>query len=163
MNEHGQLKEETLHLIREVEDNPSLNQRLLSQRLNISLGKTNYLLKELIKKGIIKVVTFSTDPGKARKLRYVLTQEQTIKISTVSAYWLVDGKGRWIDNVFIERFWRTLKYDEVYLHAYENGRQARQQIGEFITLYNTGIPHSALGQRTPDSVYYKKSENQNAA
>ncbi len=74
MNEHS-FKEETLHLIREVEENPALNQRLLSQRLNISLGKTNYLLKELVKKGIIKVINFSTNPEKARKLKYMLTQK----------------------------------------------------------------------------------------
>ena len=73
MNEHNEFKEETLHLIREVEGDPSLNQRLLSQRLNISLGKTNYLLKELVKKGIIKLVSFSTNPEKAKKLKYVLT------------------------------------------------------------------------------------------
>ena len=54
MNEHNDFKEEALYLIREVEENPALNQRFLSQRLNISLGKTNYLLKELIKKGFIK-------------------------------------------------------------------------------------------------------------
>lgn len=73
MNEHNSPKEETLHLIREVEHNPALNQRLLSQKLNISLGKTNYLIKELVKKGVIKVVGFSTNPGKAKKIKYVLT------------------------------------------------------------------------------------------
>lgn len=75
MNEHMPHKEETLHIMREVEENPSLNQRLLSQRLNISLGKTNYLLKELTKKGIIKIMNFSTNPDKARKIKYVLTQK----------------------------------------------------------------------------------------
>ena len=75
MNEHNVFKEETLHLIREVEGNPTLNQRFLSQRLNISLGKINYLLKELVKKGIIKVASFTTNPEKARKLQYVLTQK----------------------------------------------------------------------------------------
>ena len=73
MNEHDSLKEETLHVIREVDENPSLNQRLLSKRLNISLGKTNYLLKELAKKGMIEIVNFSTNPGKAKKLKYILT------------------------------------------------------------------------------------------
>lgn len=72
MNEHN-FKEEVLYLIRELEDNPSLNQRFLSQRLNISLGKTNYLLKELTKKGIIKIVNFSTNPQKTNKLKYILT------------------------------------------------------------------------------------------
>jgi EPS-associated MarR family transcriptional regulator len=68
-------KEESLHIMREVETTAHLNQRILSQKLNISLGKTNYLLKELIKKGMVKAVNFSKEPGKARKLKYVLTQK----------------------------------------------------------------------------------------
>lgn len=75
MNEHNQFKEDSLRVIREIEENPSLNQRLLSQKLSISLGKTNYLLKELVKKGIIKVAGFSKNPEKARKLKYILTQK----------------------------------------------------------------------------------------
>lgn len=76
MNEHWIApKEEALHLLREVEENPALNQRVLSQKLNVSLGKTNYLLKELVKKGIIKIVAFSSGPEKSRKVRYILTQE----------------------------------------------------------------------------------------
>ncbi len=73
MNEHNLPREDTLRLIREVEENPSLNQRLLSERLKISLGKTNYLLKELAKKGLIKVVNFSKNPERAIRLRYMLT------------------------------------------------------------------------------------------
>ena len=69
------LDEESLHIIKAVEDNPSLNQRILSQRLNISLGKTNYLLKELVKKGIIKKADFSANPGKASKIKYMLTKK----------------------------------------------------------------------------------------
>ena len=88
MNEHGLFKEETLHIIREVEENPSLNQRLLSQRLNISLGKTNYLLKELIKKGMIKVVSFTKNPGKAKKLKYVLTQKGLEEQATLTFHFL---------------------------------------------------------------------------
>lgn len=88
MNEHNLLKEEALHIIREVEENPSLNQRLLSKRLNISLGKTNYLLKELIKKGIIKAVSFSTNPEKARKLKYILTQKGLDEKITLTFHFL---------------------------------------------------------------------------
>ena len=66
-------REETLQLIKEIETNPKLNQRILSQRLNISLGKTNYLLKELVKKGVIKIMSFSKNPKKTRKLKYILT------------------------------------------------------------------------------------------
>ena len=76
MNEHDLFeKEDSLRLIREVRENPSLNQRLLSQRLNISLGKTNYLLRKLVQKGVIKIVNFSKKPDKAKKLQYILTQK----------------------------------------------------------------------------------------
>jgi len=75
MDEQKLPKEETLQLIKEVEENPTLNQRLLSQRLNISLGKTNYLIKELAKKGFIKIVSFSKNPDKASKIRYILTKK----------------------------------------------------------------------------------------
>ena len=75
IDEQNSFKEETLQLIKAVEDNPSLNQRILSQRLNISLGKTNYLMKELAKKGFIKIVHFSKNPEKAKKLRYILTKK----------------------------------------------------------------------------------------
>ena len=84
MNEHGQFKEETLQVIREVHNNSSLNQRILSQKLNISLGKTNYLLKELVKKGFIKILSFSKNPEKAKKLKYILTHqgiEEKIKLT----------------------------------------------------------------------------------
>ncbi|MBN1871041.1 MAG: MarR family EPS-associated transcriptional regulator [Candidatus Omnitrophica bacterium] len=73
MNGENTYREETLRLIKEIETNPKLNQRILSQRLNISLGKTNYLLKELVKKGVIKIMSFSRNPKKTRKLKYILT------------------------------------------------------------------------------------------
>ena len=69
------LKEEDLHLIREIETSPEINQRTLSNKLDISLGKTNYLLKELIKKGFVKARNFSSNPGRLRKIKYTLTKE----------------------------------------------------------------------------------------
>ena len=69
------LKEEALYLLRELEQSPEATQRSLSSRLGISLGKTNYLLKALIKKGFIKVRNFSTEGGKINKVRYILTKE----------------------------------------------------------------------------------------
>jgi EPS-associated MarR family transcriptional regulator len=68
-------KEEFLHLIREIEASPETNQRTLSLKLGISLGKTNYLLKELVKKGFIKAKNFSKNPQKLRKISYMLTPE----------------------------------------------------------------------------------------
>ncbi len=61
----------------------------------------------------------------------------------------MDGRGRWLDNVFIERLWRSLKYEEVYLHAYKNLTEARAGIGQYMAFYNHERPHQALGQQPP--------------
>ena len=66
----------------------------------------------------------------------------------------MDGKGAWRDNVFVERLWRTIKYEEVYLHAYENVSAARTGIGRYLDLYNRRRPHSSLDDMTPDQAYY---------
>ncbi len=75
MNEQPLLKEENLLIIKELETKPSSTQRHLSSKLGISLGKTNYLLKALIKKGFVKVRNFSDNPGKLGKIQYYLTKE----------------------------------------------------------------------------------------
>lgn len=67
----------------------------------------------------------------------------------------MDGKGRWVDNVFVERLWRSVKYEEVYLHAYESVSEARQAIDRYFRFYNSVRPHSALGSATPDSAYFR--------
>jgi putative transposase len=66
----------------------------------------------------------------------------------------MDGKGRWIDNVFIERLWRSVKYEEVYLHAYANGTEARTALSRYFGFYNARRSHQALEYRTPDAVYF---------
>jgi putative transposase len=66
----------------------------------------------------------------------------------------MDGKGAWRDNVFVERLWRTVKYEEVYLHAYESVADARSSIGRYLDLYNRRRPHSSLDGMTPDQAYY---------
>ena len=65
----------------------------------------------------------------------------------------MDGKGAWRDNVFVERLWRTIKYEEVYLRAYVSVSEARAGIGRYLEFYNTRRPHSSLGGRTPDQAY----------
>ncbi len=77
--------------------------------------------------------------------------EAGIKIS-------MDGKGRWIDNRMIERLWRSLKYECVYLHAFETGSEARAGIGQWLAYYNAERPHSSMGILTPNEVYASKTE-----
>jgi putative transposase len=78
-----------------------------------------------------------------------LLKEHGIRIS-------MDGKGAWRDNVFIERLWRSVKYEEVYLHAYDTVSDSRAGIGRYFNLYNRRRPHSSLKRKTPDQVYYSQ-------
>ena len=67
----------------------------------------------------------------------------------------MDGKAAWRDNVFVERLWRTIKYEEVYLRAYNNVPEARSSLGQYIDdFYNTKRPHSSLDRKTPDEAYF---------
>lgn len=75
----------------------------------------------------------------------------------------MDGKGAWRDNVFVERFWRTIKYEEVYLHAYDTVDEARQSISGYLDFYNARRPHTALDQRTPDQAYFNSLPFRRAA
>lgn len=66
----------------------------------------------------------------------------------------MDGKGHWVDNVFVERLWRSVKYEHVYLHAHESVSDARAAIAQYLEFFNSKRPHSALGGRTPDTAYF---------
>jgi putative transposase len=66
----------------------------------------------------------------------------------------MDGKGAWRDNVFVERFWRSVKYEEVYLKAYDDVPEARRSLGRYLEFYNGRRPHTALDRRTPDQAYF---------
>jgi len=68
----------------------------------------------------------------------------------------MDGKGAWRDNVFVERLWRSVKYEEVYLHAYDTVPDSRLGLGRYFDLYNRRRPHSSLGRKTPDQVYFSQ-------
>lgn len=91
---------------------------------------------------------FNTDQGSQfTSPRFTrLLMEAGIKVS-------MDGRGRWMDNVFIERLWRSLKYECVYLNAFETGSEARAGIGRWVEYYNADRPHSALGGRTPTETH----------
>ena len=83
-------------------------------------------------------------------------KKNAIKIS-------MDGKGAWRDNVFVERFWRTIKYEEVYLRAYADASEARASIANYIAFYNEQRPHSTLDGRTPHEVYFNLQPIEQAA
>ena len=68
----------------------------------------------------------------------------------------MDGKGAWRDNVFVERLWRTVKYEEVYLRAYATVSEARASIGRYFGFYNGTRPHSSLSGQTPDRAYFNQ-------
>ena len=76
-----------------------------------------------------------------------LLQEHGVKIS-------MDGKGRYSDNIFVERLWRTVKYEEVYLTAYVNAVEARRELGAYFRFFNDLKPHQALGYRTSAEVFH---------
>jgi len=75
----------------------------------------------------------------------------------------MDGKGRWMDNVFIERLWRSIKYEEVYLNAYGDGAEAGSGIGRYLAFYNGHRTHQTLGRLTPDEVYFQTDGLREAA
>ena len=102
--------------------------------------------KEALKKGRPDI--FNTDQGAqfTGEASSGLLEQHGVRIS-------MDGKGSYNDNLFIERLWRTVKYEEVYLKAYQDGRDARAGIGDYLRFYNTERPHQALGYRTPAEVF----------
>jgi putative transposase len=112
------------------------------------------VLKEALRKG--KPEIFNTDQGSqftSEAFTKVLEQHD-IRIS-------IDGKGSYSDNLFIERLWRTVKYEEVYLRAYQDGKEARDSLARYFRFYNTERPHQSLGYRTPEEVYTGPMESIN--
>jgi len=121
---------------------------VLSWRLSNTLDATfcAEALEEALRKG--KPEIFNTDQGSqfTSEAFTRILQQHGVRIS-------MDGKGSYNDNLFIERLWRTVKYEEVYLKAYQDGREARVGIGNYFRFYNTERPHQALGYRTPAEVF----------
>jgi putative transposase len=125
------------------------SRRVLAWRLSNTL-ETNFcveaLHEALARYGCPEI--FNTDQGcqfTSEDFTEVLL-ERGIKIS-------MDGKGRWLDNIFVERLWRSLKYEEVYLYAYDTVLAARAGIARYFDFFNDERPHEALGYQTPSSFY----------
>jgi len=111
-------------------------------------------LEEALRKGRPDI--FNTDQGSQ-----FTSEEFTRLLESHGVRISMDGRGSYTDNLFIERLWRTVKYEEVYLRAYKDGRDARAGIGDYFRFYNTERPHQALGYRTPAEVYTSLVESVN--
>ena len=126
------------------------SRRVLAWRLSITMEAAfcvEALEEALARHGRPKI--FNTDQGSqftSHDFTGVLIKAE-IAIS-------MDGKGAWRDNVFVERLWRTIKYEEIYLRAYDTVTEARASIGRYLGFYNARRPHSSLDRRTPDEAYF---------
>ena len=130
------------------------SRRVLSWRLSTTMDSDFCIdaLEDAIEKDGCPDI-FNTDQGSqftSEDFTSVL-KDNHIKIS-------MDGKGRWVDNVFVERLWRSVKYEEVYLNAYDTVADARQALGRYFTFYNSQRRHQSLNKQTPDSVYFQHAD-----
>jgi putative transposase len=133
--------------------------RVLSWRLSITM-EADFCI-EAVEEALArygKPQIFNTDQGSQFTSAAFtgLLQDNAIQIS-------MDGKGSWRDNVFVERLWRSVKYEEVYLHAYDSVAQARASLGRYLNFYNSKRPHSSLGASTPDQAYFTPAPQKMAA
>ena len=126
------------------------SRRVLSWRVSISM-EVDFCLdavdEALVRHGRPEI--FNTDQGSQFTSAAFtgLLLEHATRIS-------MDGRGSWRDNVFVERLWRSVKYEEVYLRGYDSVAEARGSIGGYLGFYNRKRPHSSLGGKTPDHVYF---------
>ena len=133
--------------------------KVLSHRVSISM--TPDFCVEALSEAIEKYGApdiFNSDQGSqfTSKAFTDVLKDNAIRIS-------MDGKGRWVDNVFVERLWKSVKYEHVYLHAYESVAEARDKLGTYLDFFNRLRPHSSLDRQTPDMVYFKTQHQVQAA
>jgi putative transposase len=133
--------------------------RVLSHRVSISM--TSDFCVEALEEAIAQYGApqiFNTDQGSQ-----FTSEEFTGVLRTHDIKISMDGKGRWVDNVFVERLWKSVKYEHVYLHAYESVDEAKRKLTSYFTFYNSRRPHSSLGGMTPDTAYFGTLQTQSAA
>jgi putative transposase len=126
------------------------SRKVLALRISINM-ETDFIL-DALKEAMTrygKPEIFNTDQGSqfTSEVFTSVLKENNILIS-------MDGKGAWRDNVFVERLWKSVKYEEVYLKAYETVAEARQSLNAYFQFYNTKRPHSSLDKQTPDEAYF---------
>ena len=135
------------------------SRRVLARRLSITMEAAfciEALEEALVKYGAPEI--FNTDQG-SQFTSADFTGMLIANAITIS----MDGKGAWRDNVFVERIWRSVKYEEVYLHAYDSVGEARASIGRYLDFYNRRRPHSSLDRKTPDEAYFDRLSHSKAA
>ena len=135
------------------------SRRVLSWRLSNTLDPSfcTEALEEALKNfGAPEI--FNTDQGSqfTSEAFTGILSAQGIRIS-------MDGKGRWMDNVFIERLWKSVKYEEIYLKGYNTIAEAKRELGIYFEFYNRTRPHQGLDDRTPDEVYWRSRNNNQIA
>ena len=129
-----------------------LSRRVLAWRLSITMEAA--FCVEALEEALAcygRPEIFNTDQGSQ-----FTSHEFTKVLIDAGVAISMDGKGSWRDNVFVERLWRTIKYEEVYLRAYDTVSQARGSIGRYLAFYNRRRPHSALDRQTPDQAYFTR-------
>ena len=128
------------------------SRKVLAWRLSITLSADfciEALEEALARHG--KPEIFNTDQGSQFS-----STDFTKVLKTAEVAISMDGKGAWRDNVFVERLWRSVKYEEVYLRAYDTVAEARASIGRYLSFYNSRRPHSSLDRQTPDQAYFTR-------
>src|SRR5450759_2446964 len=126
--------------------------RVLSHRVSITMEAgfcIEALQEALAKHG--KPEIFNSDQGS----QFTSAEFTSVLLKSGIAI-SMDGKGSWRDNVFIERLWRSVKWEEVYLRAYDTVSEARTSIASYLGFYNSGRPHSSLDRQTPDQAYFNR-------
>lgn len=135
------------------------SRKVLSWRLSITMDVefcVAAMHEAIVRYGVPEIV--NTDQG-SQFTSYEFTEllkSQDIRIS-------MDGRGRWLDNVFIERLWRSVKHEEVYLKAYDSVSAARDSLRRYFAFYNGRRPHSSLDRVTPDQFYFRSLPMHQAA
>lgn len=135
------------------------SRRVLAWRVSITLGVAfclEALEEALARHGRPEI--FNTDQG-----AQFTSHDFTDVLLKAGIAISMDGKGSWRDNVFVERLWRSVKYEEVYLRAYDTVGQARASIGRYLAFYNGRRPHLSLDRQTPDQAYFTKLPQSAAA
>jgi putative transposase len=135
------------------------SRRVLAWRLSITLEAAFCI--EAVEEALAhygRPEIFNTDQGSQ-----FTSHDFTSVLSKNSIAISMDGKGAWRDNVFVERLWRSIKYEEVYLRAYDSVTEARASIARYLTFYNGQRPHSSLDRRTPDQAYFNPLPHRAAA